>query len=146
MIHLKSGIHGFTLIELMIVIGMIGIISAFAIPIYQNYIAKTQLTASIAELNGARAQYELIVNAGSASNSTDFTVENMFLATNSNICQYAVYSPVADVSNPALECKLTNVASTLKGQSVYLNRAKDGTWSCSTTAGIDQKYKPVYCI
>ena len=137
---------GFTLIELMIVVAIIGVISAIAIPMYQNYVVKSQITSAIAELNGARPQYELIINEGSASNTPDFTVANMFFSTSSNICKYVVYAPVIGVSNPALECKLINVGSILKGQSVYLSRAKDGTWSCSTTAGIDNKYRPVYCI
>ena len=137
---------GFTLIELMIVIAIIGVISAIAIPMYQNYVVKSQITSAIAELNGARPQYELIINDGSASNAPSFTVDNMFFSTTSNICKYVVYAPVIGVSNPALECKLINVSSILKGQSVYLNRVKDGTWLCSTSIGIEKKYKPVYCI
>ncbi len=38
------------------------------------------------------------------------------------------------------------IFTSIIGESVYLNRDKNGTWSCSTTAGIDNKYKPVYCI
>ena len=137
---------GFTLIELMIVVAIIGVISAIAIPIYQNYIAKSQIASAVSELNGARSQYELIVNDGSASNTSDFTVANMFFSTSSNFCNYAVKAPVAGIANPALECKLKNVFTSIVGESIYLNRDKNGTWSCSTTAGIDQKYKPVYCI
>ena len=137
---------GFTLIELMIVVAVIGIISAIAIPVYQNYITKSQITTALAELNGAKTQYELIVNDGSASNTSDFTVANMFFSTSSNFCNYAVNAPIVGVANPALECKLKNVFTSIVGESVYLNRDKNGTWSCSTTAGIDNKYKPVYCI
>lgn len=42
---------GFTLIELMIVVALIGIISAIAYPSYQNYIADTYKSQAVADLN-----------------------------------------------------------------------------------------------
>ena len=53
---------GFTLIELMFTVAIIGILSAFALMQYQNFVVKSQLTSAVAELNGARPQYELIMN------------------------------------------------------------------------------------
>lgn len=137
---------GFTLIELMITVAIIGILSAFALMQYQNFVVKSQLTSAVAELNGARPQYELIMNDGSASSNATFTVANMFFSTSSQYCKYDVKAPVAGVSNPALECELTNVASIIKGESVFLNRDANGKWNCSTTAGIANKFKPIDCI
>ena len=113
---------GFTLIELMIVVAIIGILSAFALSQYQTYVAKSQITAAIAELNGARPQYELIMNEGSSSGRSIYTVDNMFFSSSSQYCKYDVHAPVAGVSNPALECELTGVASIIKGESIFLNR------------------------
>jgi type IV pilus assembly protein PilA len=138
--------QGFTLIELMIVIAIIGILAAIALLQYQNFVVKSQLTSAVAELNGARPQYELIMNDGSASNNATFTVANMFFSTSSQFCTYTVQAPVGGIANPALECQLTNVASAIKGESIFLNRDSDGKWSCSTSSGIENKYKPVDCI
>ncbi|MCT9977020.1 pilin [Acinetobacter sp. I-MWF] len=139
-------VTGFTLIELTIVVAIIGILAAIALLQYQSFVVKSQLTSAVAELNGARPQYELIMNDGSASNSTAFTVANMFFSTSSQFCTYAVSAPVEGVANPALECKLTQVASVIKGKSVFFNRDKSGVWSCSTSVGIPNKFKPVDCI
>lgn len=92
---------------------------------YQNNLARSQIISAIAELNGARTQYELVMNDG-ATNSA-FTVDNMgFSALTSKYCTYVVHPPVAGVSLPALECKLQNVASVLSGKSVFLNRQASG--------------------
>ena len=58
--------RGFTLVELMIVILIIGVLVAISIPVYRYYVSKSQVIAAIAELNGAKPQYELIINGGSA--------------------------------------------------------------------------------
>ena len=133
--QIQKNQEGFTLLELMIVVAIIGVLSAFALSQYQTYVAKSQITAAIAELNGARPQYELIMNEGSSSGRSIYTVDNMFFSSSSQYCKYDVHAPVAGVSNPALECELTGVASIIKGESIFLNRDASGKWNCSTSAG-----------
>lgn len=62
----------------MIVIAVIGVLNVIALLIYQMYVAKSQLTAVVAELNGTKAQYECILNHSSTSDIDDFTVPNLF--------------------------------------------------------------------
>ena len=138
-------IQGFTLVELIIAIAIVGVLAAIAMQSYANHMAQTRINVAISELNGGKPQYELILIDASVSGSNIFTVKNMFFSNESEFCLYGVNAPDnLGNSNHALICELKNSAS-LNGKSVYFNRSASGKWSCSTSADIPEKYKPVSC-
>ncbi|MEE2729201.1 MAG: pilin [Pseudomonadota bacterium] len=139
--------QGFTLIELMIVVAIIGILAAVAIPQYQNYIARSQVTRVMQETGAIKTAVEACINdgrlvVGTAAGQCDIG------ATNSNIMNTGL--PTAPVTGDTLTTTQTisaefggNAAAALTGQTVTWTRDVNGSWSCASTA--DDKYNPTGC-
>ena len=147
---------GFTLIELMMVIAIIGILAAIAIPQYQNYIARSQTTRVYAELSDLRNTVEDCLNNGKTTigvgvNECDPRASaSNILSGNSQIgATLPINFGVAQLDNPlTLTSRIVgtvanNASVALQGQRMGLMRTAEGNWQC--VSNIDAKYLPNNC-
>ena len=142
---------GFTLIELMIVVAIIGILAAIAIPQYQNYIAKSQVSRAMGETSSIKTAVETCLNEGKdAVNACPLGI------TTSNIQATTVNAAGVDANgnNAAALTEATKIIATFgtgaaktlqEGSKNTLTWTRDatGTWKCSTT--VQAKYAPASC-
>ncbi|KAB7664027.1 MULTISPECIES: pilin [Plesiomonas] len=129
---MKAVNKGFTLIELMIVVAIIGVLAAVAIPAYKNYVGKAQFSAGLSQIAALKTPYDMYIyekgtdpaDAGALgstetqSNGT-ITIENMNATTKAGGGLKFTFEAGATAG--------------VSGEEITLTKDSNGAWVCKTT-------------
>jgi len=147
---MKATQKGFTLIELMIVVAIIGILAAIAIPAYQDYLVRAKVTEGLSLADAAKTT--VAENAANQdASSTDFGI-GWTPPTATNIVQSVAVAAATGVIT------ITYVNAIGSGMTITLTPTSGGaalalgtvptdaiTWSCAVNNAANDKYVPANC-
>lgn len=139
---MKSVQQGFTLIELMIVVAIIGILAAIAIPQYQDYIARTQVSRVYSEISDLKTGVESDLMRGvypTSATSVGFTSSDLMASAP------VVDFTAANSGKGTITAVLGTSASNAVAKAiVQLQRTASGTWTCKIDGSQAGSWKSDY--
>lgn len=136
--------HGFTLIELMIVVAIIGVLAAIAIPAYQRYIIRAQVSEGLAVASGAKAAVsDYCMNYGTWPSDNN----EAGLADEDDI--EGRYVEQVEVENNVIEIEFGNEAHPIIDDEKITLTAVDNAgsliWTCASAGTVQARHLPDAC-
>lgn len=130
---------GFTLIELMIVIAIIGILAAIAMPAYQDYIAKSQAAEALTLATGLKQTIHANRERNRCTDNTDDSqIEG----------KYGIAEIIEENSGGTLKCGVkykfhnSNVSDRVANKEIYLEVDDRGIVARMSSTTLEDKYLP----
>src|SRR5512139_1609831 len=135
---------GFTLIELMIVVAIIGILAAVAIPAYQDYIARSQVSEAVSLTAGGKTPLsEYFNDKGVWPAAASDVMGNL---AGKYVCTITLGGAVNTVGTISVEARMkdSGVNSAITQGTLILTSSDAKQWSC-TSGNLAPKYRSAAC-
>jgi type IV pilus assembly protein PilA len=147
-IQINHAQKGFTLIELMIVVAIIGILAAIAIPQYQDYIARSQVTRVVGEISALKTSIEERLSRGITTGTlSDLGYSGSNLTTEDPSTATVTFDAGTGESKIAVTMG-QDAAAGIATTSIGIQRDANGEWTClidGKGASWDASYIPTGC-
>lgn len=143
---MKSAQRGFTLIELMIVIAIIGLLASLGLPMYQDYTLRAKLTEVILAATPAKTAVTEAAQVGSAMPATltldaqsSAMIDSVGYTRDSTDSNVGVITVKIKAEQPRIGGKTVQLKGTLTNGQI--------AWACGpgSTDGVEAKYLPASC-
>ena len=143
----RSMQKGFTLIELMIVVAIIGILAAVALPAYQDYTARAQVSEAVALAGGLKtplAEYGAEKNAWPTAIVAPTASATGTQVTGNLSGKYVTIGSTVNGTYPAGTVTATMNNSRATGTILFVTTDGGANWTCNTGT-VDNKFRPQAC-